>query len=62
MRYKLDHLRFKVWEQVEAAGVVYAEATFLTVSFESVKILAEPLSCNRAEGNWSLRLGVVSGL
>eukprot|EP00913_Durusdinium_trenchii_P022142 g20804.t1 len=40
-RYKLDHLRFKVWEQVEAAGVVYAEATFLTVSFESVKILAE---------------------
>ncbi|CAE7501966.1 ADK [Symbiodinium natans] len=40
-QYKLDHLRFKVWEQVEAAGVVYAEATFLTVSFESVKILAE---------------------
>lgn len=27
-RYKLDHLRFKVWEQVEAAGVVYAEAVF----------------------------------
>lgn len=26
LRYKLDHLRFKVWEQVEAAGVVYAEA------------------------------------
>lgn len=40
-QYKLDHLRFKIWEQVEAAGVVYAEATFLTVSFESVKILAE---------------------
>ena len=30
-RYKLDHLRFKVWEQVEAAGVVYAEAAIKKV-------------------------------
>jgi len=39
--YKLDHLRFKVWESVEAARVVYVESLFLTVSFESAKSVAE---------------------
>ena len=28
--YKLDHLRFKVWESVETAHVVYVESFFLT--------------------------------
>jgi adenosine kinase len=39
--YKLDHLRFKVWEMVEAARVVYFDALFLTVSVDSVKYVAE---------------------
>ncbi|CAK0904841.1 unnamed protein product, partial [Prorocentrum cordatum] len=39
--YKLDHLRFKVWESVERARVVYVESVFLTVSAECAKILAE---------------------
>mmetsp|Transcript_52880 Transcript_52880/g.113340 ORF Transcript_52880/g.113340 Transcript_52880/m.113340 type:complete len:398 (-) Transcript_52880:57-1250(-) len=39
--YKLDHLRFKVWESVETARVVYVESLFLTVSVDSVKYVAE---------------------
>lgn len=39
--YKLDHLRFKVWESVEDAEIIYVEALFLTVSPESVRIVAE---------------------
>jgi adenosine kinase len=39
--YKLDHLRFKVWESVEAARVVYVDSLFLTVSAESAKSVAE---------------------
>eukprot|EP00928_Gymnodinium_smaydae_P053087 TRINITY_DN37164_c0_g1_i1.p1 TRINITY_DN37164_c0_g1~~TRINITY_DN37164_c0_g1_i1.p1 ORF type:complete len:421 (+),score=107.29 TRINITY_DN37164_c0_g1_i1:162-1424(+) len=39
--YKLDHLRFKVWQQIEATSVVYVDAHFLTVASESVRIVAE---------------------
>lgn len=39
--YKLDHLRFKVWESVERAKIVYVDSFFLTVSAESVQIVAE---------------------
>lgn len=38
--YKLDHLRFKVWESVETAQVVYVDAAFLAVSTDSVRIVA----------------------
>lgn len=39
--YKLDHLRFKVWESIEATKIVYVDSIFLTVSSESVRIVAE---------------------
>eukprot|EP00929_Paragymnodinium_shiwhaense_P008692 TRINITY_DN112651_c0_g1_i1.p1 TRINITY_DN112651_c0_g1~~TRINITY_DN112651_c0_g1_i1.p1 ORF type:complete len:410 (+),score=90.26 TRINITY_DN112651_c0_g1_i1:59-1288(+) len=39
--YKLDHLRFKIWESIEETKIVYVDAIFFTVSFESARIVAE---------------------
>lgn len=39
--YKADHLRFKVWESVEAARIVYVESIFLNVSPDSARLVAE---------------------
>lgn len=40
-QYKLDHLRFKVWEFVEKSQIVYVTSFFLMVSPDSVTIIAE---------------------
>eukprot|EP00927_Polykrikos_kofoidii_P039676 TRINITY_DN34009_c0_g1_i1.p1 TRINITY_DN34009_c0_g1~~TRINITY_DN34009_c0_g1_i1.p1 ORF type:complete len:404 (-),score=72.67 TRINITY_DN34009_c0_g1_i1:59-1270(-) len=39
--YKLDHLRFKVWESIEATRIVYVDGLFLTVTSEGIRIVAE---------------------
>lgn len=53
--YKLDHLRFKVWQYVEAAAVVYVDAHFLTVSSESARIVAE--HCTKMRKVFCVNLG-----
>jgi adenosine kinase len=46
--YKSDHLRFKVWDRVDAAQVVYSTGNFLTVAPEPLNLLAE--HCSKVEG------------
>jgi adenosine kinase len=46
--YKSDHLRFKVWDRVDAAHVVYSTGNFLTIAPEPLNLLAE--HCSKVEG------------
>lgn len=52
--YKADHLRFKVWESVEAAVIVYVESIFLTVSPDSARLVAE--HCAKVGKTFALNL------